>query len=188
MRRTIGLTVLFLVLTCISVLAQDKGKNSYEIGVGVNAYGIFWTVDGAPSRDVSPGAYFEYRYNSNEHFSFGIQVGYKYGTGHSAITGDCIPKELIYNQAGLKIVAEYLMLPNIPVKPYIGIGLGKGILFTDSKTNDISYSTNAFTTVGPRIGLQIRKIRAALEFDFATKHYDMLPTKSSASLNFGYVF
>ena len=187
MKRITCIAILLLVCTCTMLNAQVKEKHNFEAGIGLNVYGILG-MEGGPSRNPSLGAYFEYRYNDTEHFDFGGQINYTHGNGRSAFTGE--PTwGIVYDQVNLKGVADYNFCPKRLVSPYIGAGLGCGVLFASRKAGRAD-SVDKFGIVGPRIGLQIWRIRTALEFNFAFGggYNGFLNTESAAALNVSYTF
>ena len=187
MKRITCIAILLLVCACTMLNAQERDKHNYEAGIGLNVYGILG-MEGGPSRNASLGAYFEYRYDYAEHFDFGGQINYTHGKGRSAFTGE--PTwGIVYNQINLKGVADYNICPKRAVSPYIGAGLGCGVLFT-ARESEHGNSVDKFGIVGPRIGLQIWRIRTALEFNFAFGggYSGFLNTESSTALNISYTF
>ena len=81
---------------------------------------VFLELWGGPSRNISPGFLFEYRYDYTDRIDFGAQALFKYGKGHSAFIGEDYPiLGLTYNQIGLKAVADYNGRPGKLVRPYI---------------------------------------------------------------------
>lgn len=181
------LTVLMaLLLVSVSSFAQNNDKHNYEIGVDLNVYGILG-ADGGPSRGFAPGAFFEYRYDFTDKIDFGAQLSYDHSTGKSAFWGDAPQWGIVYNQVGLKAVADYNVCPNRLVSPYIGVGLGTGMLIEDTS---VDYTdTGIFGVLGPRVGVQIWRFRLALEFDFAFNgEYGFLHTETSTGLKLGFTF
>ncbi len=184
MRRAI--TLLISVLLCITLVAQEKNRHNFEVGIGINMGNILGAV-GGPGRGLGPGTYFEYRYNLTDKFDIGGQLNYKYSKGSSAYLVDRPTIGLVYNQVGLKAVADYTGRPNKLVRPYIGVGIGGTMMFTNRTTG--TNSTEVFGIVGPRLGLQIWKFRIALEFDFAFNgQYGFQSTESVGALNLSFTF
>ncbi len=185
MKRVLSIVIWLLFLSGTVISAQEKEKHNFEIGGGINAFGIIGTC-GGPNRDSGPGGYFEYRYNYTKWFDLGIQANFKHGKGHSAYTGG--PTwGLVYNQLGIKALVDLKMLPNRFVCPYIGLGLGEGVVFT--KREGLDNSMDTYGILGPRIGLQIWRIRVSVEYDFATDGaFAFSSTESSLGLNIGYTF
>ena len=176
-----------LLLHGTVAFAQQEGKHNFEIGGGINAFGIPGGC-GGPSMDAGMGLYVEYRYNTKEWLDLGLQANFKHGKGRSAFIGGDEPTwGFVDNQIGLKAVADVKMLPKRVVSPYIGIGLGKGVIFTKREAKD--NSTGTYGILGPRIGLQIWRIRVFVEYDFATDgFFDFSNRESSLGLNIGYTF
>ena len=107
-RRITAIIVALLVGFSTLASAQEKPHN-YEVGAGVNVYGILGTV-GGPGRSLGPGVHFEYRYDLSDRLDVGARAYYKYGDGHSADTGE--PSwYIVWNQIGLKAVADYNFRP-----------------------------------------------------------------------------
>ena len=185
MKRIITFIIALSLGSSLLISAQEKDRHNYDVGIGVNAYGILGVV-GGPSRIISPGFLFEYRYDYTDRIDFGAQALFKHGKGHSAFTGG--PTwGLTYNQIGLKTVADYNGRPGKLVRPYIGAGFGGGMLFTkrDTCTND----TDIFGIIGPRLGLQIWRFRVGLEVDFAFNgQYGFLSTETATALNLSFSF
>lgn len=188
MKRIKCIAILLLVCTCTFLNAQVRDKHNYEAGIGLNVYGILGMV-GGPSRNTSLGAYFEYRYDCTERFDLGGQINCTYGNGRSAFTGEPT-YGIVYYQTNLKVVGDYnICSPQKLVRPYIGAGLGGGVLYTGRKACH-GDSVEKFGIVGPRIGLQVWRIRTALEFNFAFGggYSGFLNTESSTALNISYTF
>lgn len=187
MKRIITFILAISLGSSLLLSAQDKDKHNYDVGIGINAYGVLGVV-GGPSRNISPGFLFEYRYDYTDRIDFGAQALFKHGKGHSAFTGGDYPTwGLTYNQIGLKAVADYNGRPGKQVRPYIGAELGGGALFTQrtNGTND----TDIFGTIGPRLGLQIWRFRVGLEIDFAFDgQYGFLSTETATALNLSFSF
>lgn len=169
--------------------AQQKNRNSFELGVGYNVFGIT-RADGSNSRDNGPGAYFEFRNAVAEHFDLGVQLSYKYGKGHTMyISADTPSKDITYNQAGLKGVADYNLWPTRTVCPYAGVSLGAGELF--GKFADGTKDHYTYGIIGPRIGVQIWHFRISIEADFAFSGgymYGLISEPSALSASIGYRF
>ena len=187
MKRIITFIIALSLGTALLSSAQEKDRHHYAAGVGLNAYGILGFV-GGPSRNISPGFLFEYRYDYTDRIDFGAQALFKYGKGHSAFIGEDYPiLGLTYNQIGLKAVADYNGRPGKLVRPYIGAGFGGGALFT--QRTDGTNDTDIFGTIGPRLGLQIWRFRIGLEIDFAFDgQYGFLSTETATALNLSFSF
>ena len=178
---------LFLLANAVLGFAQQKNTSNFEIGGGINAYGILGAC-GGPIRYFGPGAYFEYRNAFAEHFDVGAQLNYKRGDGESAFIGDGAPGyDIKYNQIGLKAVADYNVCPSRLASPYFGVGLGVGELY--EKTGKGTKHNEMYGTLCPRIGVQVWRIRLAIEVDFAYNgEYGFLSTPTSTALNIGFTF
>ena len=187
MKRIITFIIALSLGSSLLLSAQKKDRHNYDVGIGVNAYGILGFV-GGPSRNISPGFLFEYRYDYTDRIDFGAQALFKHGKGHSAFTGEEGPSwGLTYNQIGLKAVADYNGRPGKLVRPYIGAGFGGEALFTQ-RTNGTS-DTDIFGTIGPRFGLQIWRFRVGLEIDFAFDgQYGFLSKETATALNLSFSF
>lgn len=187
MKRIITFIIALTLGTSLLSSAQEKDRHNYDAGVGLNAYGILGFV-GGPSRNISPGFLFEYRYDYTDRIDFGAQALFKYGKGHSAFIGEDYPiLGLTYNQIGLKAVADYNGRPGKLVRPYIGAGFGGGALFT--QRTDGTNDRDIFGTIGPRLGLQIWRFRIGLEIDFAFDgQYGFLSTETATALNLSFSF
>ena len=185
MKRIAFFIVFLFATTIVPCMAQEQGKHSYEVGAGINAYGILGAV-GGPGRTLGPGVHFEYRNSISDRFDLGGRIYYKYGTGKSAPTGG--PTwGIVFNQVGAKAVADFIMRPAKVVRPYIGAGAGAGMMIEKASTG--TSDTSIYGTIGPRIGLQIWRFRLALEFDFAyNMQYGFLSTETATVLSLSYVF
>lgn len=185
MKRTI--ITLILLVNAVLGFAQQKGTNGFEIGGGINAYGILGAC-GGPTRYFGPGFYVEHKKAIAEHFDVGVQLNYKYGNGDSVFIGDGTPGYSIkYNQIGLKAVGDYNLCPSRFVSPYFGVGLGVGELF--EKTSKSTKDNETYGTLCPRVGVQVWRFRLAIEMDFAYDFkYGFLSTPTSTALNVGFAF
>ena len=63
MKRIITFILAISLGSSLLLSAQDKDKHNYDVGIGINAYGVLGAV-GGPSRNISPGFLFEYRYDT----------------------------------------------------------------------------------------------------------------------------
>lgn len=178
----------FNAKTPVSVFPSYKGTHHFEIGGGVNAYGILGSV-GGPARKVGPGAYVEYRYAFAEHFDVGAQFNYKYGRGHSSFLGPDEPTtHFVDNQIALKALFDYNVCPSRLASPYLGIGLGCGGMF-DKSLEYGHVDKYPYGILGGRIGVQIWHFRLAIECDFAIKRpYGFSSFETSTCLNLGITF
>lgn len=210
MKKLIPIIFVLSALACINTYAQDvittrkgetingktdarvyppyKGTHHFEIGGGVNAYGILGFV-GGPARKVGPGAYVEYRYAFAEHFDVGAQFNYKYGRGHSSFLGPDEPTtHFVDNQIALKALFDYNVCPSRLASPYLGIGLGCGGMF-DKSLEYGHVDKYPYGVLGGRIGVQIWHFRIAIECDFAIKRpYGFSSFETSTCLNLGITF
>lgn len=175
------------LLFMTTALAQEKGTHSFELGGGINAYGILGAC-GGPVRYFGPGAYFEYRYGIADHFDIGGQIHYKYGKGKSEFYGDGSQVYgFVYNQIGAKAVADYNVCPSRLVSPYIGVGGGLGTMMESRSDN--AKDKSIYGILAPRIGVQVWHFRLALEIDFAFNgQYGFLSPETANALNLSFMF
>lgn len=179
-------------LTCLS--GQEAGSSAFEIGAGLNIYGTLGAT-GGPFRYFSPGIYGEYRYGAAERFDIGAQLNYRFGNGESDYFVDVGQWKLRFNQVNLKAVADFKMCPSRAVRPFIGVGVGAGLIREEriGDLSTVSWTVSPvekwfFGTVGPRLGIHIKRFRVAIETDLAfdTEHWDSVAT--ATALNVGYSF
>ena len=170
------------------VLSSYVGAHHYEIGGGINIFGILGAV-GGPERSPGPGFYFEYRYAFAEHFDVGGQLNYKCGQGQSAYAGPGSPTFRFFNnQIAIKAIADYNICPSRLANPYIGIGAGAGYMFSKRLDNN-EVEHYPYGTIGGRFGVQVWRFRIAIECDFAlTRPYGFSPEETSTALNLSYAF
>ena len=83
--KKILISSLMILFVCLNMMAKDntmkkqqmyKGSHHYELGIGINAFGIIGSTGNA-GKGFGPGAYFEYRYAFAEHFDVGAQLSWK---------------------------------------------------------------------------------------------------------------
>ena len=150
---------------------------------------------GGPYRYFSPGIYGEYRYGAAERFDIGAQLNYRFGNGESDYFVDVGQWKLRFNQVNLKAVADFKMRPSRAVRPFIGVGIGAGLIKEEriGDLSKVSWTVSPvkkwfFGTVGPRLGIHIKRFRVAIETDLAfdTEHWDSIAT--ATALNVGYSF
>ena len=180
MKRFALLLTLILGLHTLSS-AQEIDKHNFEGGVSITSYTtLFAHVDGLGAHYDGNGLYFEYRYNVTDYIDFGGKLYYQYSTGLSAPTGTPISK-ITYNQIGIKGFADLNILPGKKVCPYVGVSIGG--------TNNITNGRNRFLgTISPRIGVEVWRIRAAIELDYLYEPNYGIKHKKHLSLNIGFVF
>ncbi len=176
-----------LVVLSVTVSAQDYEGSKFEFGAGADGYGILGAV-GGPSKNLGPEIYAEYRYGFNEHFSCGAKLSYKFGkvtTENYRETG--MTKEVLcYHQPEMKFLAEYMILKAGLVRPYVGVNLGAGSLF---ETDHSSIDKTMYGLVGPSIGIQIWRLRLALNREYAfNAEKGFISDVSSYGITLGYVF
>ena len=76
MKRIITFIIALSLGSSQLLSAQEKDRHHYDAGVGLNVYGILGAV-GGPSRNISPGFLFEYRYDYTDRVDFGAQALFK---------------------------------------------------------------------------------------------------------------
>lgn len=144
--------------------AQIKEGNNFEIGGGYNFTSSYRT-DGSRLKFSGPGAYFEYRYESDTHMYFGGQLDYKYAYGDGfMVLDEGITYDTNYNQICAEGLFGYTFLASSLVCPFIGIGAGFGFVFTNSVNDRQTF--NFFWALTPRVGVQIWRFRLTCDFDF----------------------
>ena len=180
MKRFALLLTLILGLHTLSS-AQEIDKHNFEGGVSITSYTtLFAQVDGLGSHYDGKGLYFEYRYNVTDYIDFGGKLYYQYSTGLSAPTGGPFTK-ITYNQIGIKGFADLNILPDKKVCPYVGVSIGG--------TNNITNGRNYFLgIISPRIGVEVWRIRTAIELDYLYEPNFGIKYETQLSLNIGFVF
>ena len=186
MKRVLLLIVVLMTLSSTMVSAQKGDKHHFDVGVGLNGYGIIGYV-GGPERDLSPSVFLEYRFGLTKHIDIGLQANYRFGKGETAPTGVEPTQSIKYNQIGAKAVADYIFLASFPVRPFIGAGIGLGNLYTHISSG--SKFDDFFGSVGPRVGVEVWRFRLSLEFDFAFDgQYGFISTETASTLNLSFSF
>lgn len=184
-KAAISLLILILSLSANSLKAQNYARHNFEFGAGINLSNIL-LAKGSDERGIGGGLYFEYRYNYNKNLDFGGQINYRYSESTTAPL--IVPsQEIVYNQIGLKGIVDYNMLPGKLVRPFIGASAGTicSLISYSVSQNDSAW----FGTIGPRIGVNIWKIRICLDFDFAYNFdYGFISPDSSMALNISFGF
>ncbi|MBO4924067.1 MAG: outer membrane beta-barrel protein [Bacteroidales bacterium] len=192
--KRILLSVLASLVSAVCLSGQEAGSSVFEIGAGLNIYGTLGAM-GGPYRYFSPGIYGEYRYGAAERFDIGAQLNYRFGNGESDYFVDVGQWKLRFNQVNLKAVADFKMRPSRAVRPFIGVGIGAGLIKEEriGDLSKVSWTVSPvkkwfFGTVGPRLGIHIKRFRVAIETDLAfdTEHWDSIAT--ATALNVGYSF
>ena len=192
--KRILLSVLASLVSAVCLSGQEAGSSVFEIGAGLNIYGTLGAM-GGPYRYFSPGIYGEYRYGAAERFDIGAQLNYRFGNGESDYFFDVGQWKLRFNQVNLKAVADFKMRPSRAVRPFIGVGIGAGLIKEEriGDLSKVSWTVSPvkkwfFGTVGPRLGIHIKRFRVAIETDLAfdTEHWDSIAT--ATALNVGYSF
>ena len=192
--KRILLSVLASLVSAVCLSGQEAGSSAYEIGAGLNIYGTLGAT-GGPYRYFSPGIYGEYRYGAAERFDIGAQLNYRFGNGESDYFVDVGQWKLRFNQVNLKAVADFKMCPSRAVRPFIGVGVGAGLIREEriGDLSTVSWTVSPvekwfFGTVGPRLGIHIKRFRVAIGTDLAfdTEHWDSIAT--ATALNVGYSF
>lgn len=175
------------VLLSVTALAQDYEGSKFEFGAGADGYGILGVV-GGPSKNLGPEIYAGYRYGFNELFSCGVKLSYKFGkvTTENYKETEMTNEVFYYHQPEMKFIAEYMILKAGLVRPYVGVNLGAGCLF---ETNNSSTSKTMYGLVGPSIGVQIWRLRLALNREYAfNAEKGFISDVSSYGITLGYVF
>lgn len=192
--KRILLSVLASLVSAVCLSGQEAGSSAFEIGAGLNIYGTLGAT-GGPFRYFSPGIYGEYRYGAAERFDIGAQLNYRFGDGESDYFVDVGQWKLRFNQVNLKAVADFKMCPSRAVRPFIGVGVGAGLIREEriGDLSTVSWTVSPvekwfFGTVGPRLGIHIKRFRVAIGTDLAfdTEHWDSIAT--ATALNVGYSF
>lgn len=192
--KRILLSVLASLVSAVCLSGQEAGSSAFEIGAGLNIYGTLGAT-GGPFRYFSPGIYGEYRYGAAERFDIGAQLNYRFGNGESDYFVDVGQWKLRFNQVNLKAVADFKMCPSRAVRPFIGVGVGAGLIREEriGDLSTVSWTVSPvekwfFGTVGPRLGIHIKRFRVAIGTDLAfdTEHWDSIAT--ATALNVGYSF
>lgn len=192
--KRILLSVLASLVSAVCLSGQEAGSSAFEIGAGFNIYGTLGAT-GGPFRYFSPGIYGEYRYGAAERFDIGAQLNYRFGNGESDYFVDVGQWKLRFNQVNLKAVADFKMCPSRAVRPFIGVGVGAGLIREEriGDLSTVSWTVSPvekwfFGTVGPRLGIHIKRFRVAIGTDLAfdTEHWDSIAT--ATALNVGYSF
>lgn len=192
--KRILLSVLASLVSAVCLSGQEAGSSAFEIGAGLNIYGTLGAT-GGPFRYFSPGIYGEYRYGAAERFDIGAQLNYRFGNGESDYFVDVGQWKLRFNQVNLKAVADFKMCPSRAVRPFIGVGVGAGLIREEriGDLSTVSWTVSPvekwfFGTVGPRLGIHIQRFRVAIGTDLAfdTEHWDSIAT--ATALNVGYSF
>ncbi len=175
------------VLLSVTALAQDYEGSKFELGAGVDGYGIVGAV-GGPSKNLGPEIYAEYRYGFNEHFSCGAKFSYKFGkvTTENYKETEITKEMFYYHQPEMKLLTEYMILKTGLIRPYVSVNLGLGGLFD---RNNSSNNKSVYGLVGPGIGVQIWRLRLALNRDYAfNAEKGFISDLSSYGITLGYVF
>jgi len=155
--------VCFLAVFPILSHAQIKEGNNFEIGGGYN-FASSYRTDGRRLKFSGPGAYFEYRYESDNHMYYGGQLDYKYAYGDGfMVMGEGVTYKTNYNQICIEGLFGYTFLTSSVVNPFVGIGAGCGLVFTNSEDNKQSFYLSWVLT--PRVGVQIWRFRITCDFD-----------------------
>lgn len=192
--KRILLSVLASLVSAVCLSGQEAGSSAFEIGAGLNIYGTLGAT-GGPFRYFSPGIYGEYRYGAAERFDIGAQLNYRFGNGESDYFVDVGQWKLRFNQVNLKAVADFKMCPSRAVRPFIGVGVGAGLIREEriGDLSTVSWTVSPvekwfFGTVGPRLGIHIKRFRVAIGTDLAfdTEHWDSIAT--ATALNVGCSF
>lgn len=185
MRRLVLMAVMALFPVILS--AQVKHGSEFEVGAGVSIYGITGSVGGL-SRNAGPTAYLGYGYRFHDNFDALFRASYKNGnvkgwTQHSEnptyVNAKC-------NQVEGMLGVDYVILPSKLVRPFVGAGIGSGVLF--EKMENTSYS-NAYGIVGPHFGVSIWRFRLSVDLCYAfDAEYGFESDMSSKTFTLGFLF
>ena len=179
MKKLLFIAAIALISTNLS--AQNKGVNHFEVGAG---YAPFYLSHGddALNKKFEVLTYFEWRHEAGKHFDYGARLDYKIGesTGMSKVnkSGDGAYKNYqgVTHFIGALAVAEYRILPDRKVNPYIGIGAGPALEVNVLKESDPR--TEFLVTTSPWIGLELFqhiRISAGLNFPVTNLHGEYMP-------------
>ena len=170
-----------------TLAAQTRENHHFTIGAGVDIFPSFGQVGGA-GRTAGPEAFFEYRYDVARHFDIGANISYKYSGGSVAYVGEGehYERSLHFNQLNIKFVADWIIFRNRLIAPYIGIGLGGGMMY--KKGASYSRTDSRYFVAGPRVGIQVWRFVVSANLDHAINNHDLLVPESSYGFTVGYTF
>lgn len=188
------LTAAIMMMAPVLMSAQVKHGSEYELGAGVSIYGITGSV-GGPSRNPGPTAYFGYGYRFHDNFNAFLKVSYKNGNGktdHDGINGPAGAQirntSYRYNQMEGMAGIDYTLLPNRLVRPFVGAGIGGGVMLKNNKTSNTHHS-RGYGIAGPRIGLSIWRIRLSADLCYAFDAESGFESEmSSKAFTIGFMF
>lgn len=162
MRRLVLMAVMALFPVILS--AQVKHGSEFEVGAGVSIYGITGSVGGL-YRNAGPTAYLGYGYRFHDNFDALFRASYKNGNakGWTASENPTYVNTKC-NQVEGMLGVDYVILPSKLVRPFVGAGIGGGVLF--EKMENTSYS-NAYGIVGPHFGVSIWRFRLSVDLCYA---------------------
>lgn len=137
-------------------------------------------VEDAAALQYGIAAYAEYRFGFGRHLETGAKLDYKFGiltwnhTSHSF---------------GLIAVADYKILPERKINPYIGIGAGPVLGFNNA-TYSGTYQPLLLACCYPRAGVELyKRLRISMELDIAfNKGFIEEAIYMPVCLNFGWIF
>jgi len=162
-------TLFLIFASFLFSYGQVKEGNNFEVG-GIYSFAFSQASNGTNYNISGPGAYFEYRYEFDPRIHVGVRFDYRYanGPGHEYDEAG-IRYETNYNQFCLKGLCGYTFCAEKVVSPFVGIGIGGGLLYThrmDNK-NFINYSY----VLTPRVGVQIKRFRLTCDLDLLGNSY-----------------
>jgi len=162
MRRFIA-TLFLLFFPFLMSYSQVKEGNNFEAG-GIYAFAFGRANDGSKYNISGPGAYFEYRNEYECRLYLGARFDYRFakGPGHEYdLYG--IRYNTNYNQFCIKGLCGYNFCPERVVDPFVGFGLGGGLLYTHRVDNNNFIDLSLIAT--PSVGVQIYRFRLSCDLD-----------------------
>lgn len=183
-----------LLFTCMSfwsgeTVAREKGKHKFEIGAGADIYGILGMV-GGPSQNPGPRGFLEYRYFITDGWDVGVNLAYQFNTSES----NTPPPEQRYSYSShmpnISALTEYVFLPGRKVRPFIGAGIGYGMIATvhDSSRSGLD-ETRSYGLVYPRIGIEfLGHFRLSVELKYAWEPQYGFMAESTKGVSLSWVF
>ncbi len=185
MRRLVLMAVMALFPVILS--AQVKHGSEFEVGAGVSIYGITGSVGGL-YRNAGPTAYLGYGYRFHDNFDALFRASYKNGNvkGWTHHSENPTYVNIKCNQVEGMLGVDYVILPSKLVRPFVGAGIGGGVLF--EKMENTSYS-DAYGIVGPHFGVSIWRFRLSVDLCYAfDAEYGFESDMSSKTFTLGFLF
>ena len=181
MRKFIILSLIAL-LPAVSVFGQNAG-HKFEVGAGFAPF-LLASVDDGQTVPYKYDAYLEWRYefdtnSAGRSFDVGAKLDYKafptkaYNMGTTIYSGT-------QHDIALLAIADFNFNPGGKVNPFIGLGLGPGVLINDwknskglnpeSESHDPAFKLGAYSNLVfiacPRIGVELfQHLRLAASVD-----------------------